>query len=111
MMIQISWKICLESQKTFPDQSHTIWEYLEAFEENRILPPHKLIFASNISSLQLLWEPFEPWEWEKFIFSKNKNDMKNLAREVLDNDPKLLRLQGLDFIAQFGGKVSFWIRR
>ena len=33
--------------------------------------------------------------------------MKNPSREVLDNDPKLLRLQGFDRIAEFEGQGSF----
>ena len=44
MQCLISWKTYLETQKTFPNRSHSIWERLEEFKENQIFLPDTLFF-------------------------------------------------------------------
>jgi len=44
---------------------------------------------------------------KKIIFSKSKKNIKNLAREVLDNDPKYLWMQGFVCMTQIVGLVKF----
>ena len=65
--------------------SRNIWKDFEKFEN---FYPTKNFFNQFICILKLIlifWRHESP---------KNKNDMKNPSREILDNDPKYFLVQG-----------------
>ena len=92
--------------QTNPTLFGNVWNELKKIE---FYPSTKSFLTSNISNPKPIWVPSEAWEWKKLFFSKNKKDMKNLSREVLDNHPKLLWLQGFVRRTKIDGLVNFWI--
>ena len=68
-----------------------IWKDFEKFEN---FHPTKNFFKQFYMYFEANFDILASWESKKLIFSKNKNDMKNPSRKILDNDPKYFWVQG-----------------
>ncbi len=94
------WNWSFGTLEALQNRLHIILKYIEWIWEIRIFDLKKNIFwkfSIILKHFLSIFQGFWLCEIEKFIFfSKNNNNIKNLAREILDMHLGKLQLQGFD---------------